>query len=179
MEVIKETLWKRCLSTPTKPPAKNSNIYLSETAYQHKGTRKKCKKTNQCAIIQWQRQCLMYKPHGKPRPKSKTSGISKHSPSPLHHTFLLRRARFNAQPLSALTSRVYYTPVRGDECIALLCSLSRVASASFSFLIFNDVLVSSTLTPPVNRRHFFIHNYFEFTFLHIWAFLTFGLSLYV
>ena len=25
----------------------------------------------------------------------------------------------------------------------------------------------------------FIHNYFEFTFMHIWAFLTFGLSLYV
>ena len=55
MEVINETLWKRCFSTPTKPPAKNSNIFLSETAYQHKGTRKKCKKTNQAAIIQWQR----------------------------------------------------------------------------------------------------------------------------
>ena len=41
MEVIWETLWKRCLSTPIKPPAKNSNICLSETAYQHKGTRKK------------------------------------------------------------------------------------------------------------------------------------------
>ena len=94
MEVIKETLWKRCLSTPTKPPAKNSNICLSETAYQHKGTRKKCKKTNQAAIIQWQRQCLMDKP--------KTSDISKQSPSPLHHTFLLGRARFTAQPLSAL-----------------------------------------------------------------------------
>ena len=66
MEVIKETLWKRCLSTPTKPPAKNSNICLSETAYQHKGTKKKCKKTNQAAIIQWQRQCLMDKPHCKP-----------------------------------------------------------------------------------------------------------------
>ena len=92
----------------------------------------------------------MYKPHRKPRPKSKTGDISKHSPSPLHHTFLLRRARFTAQPLSALTSRVYYTPVPGDECIALLCSVSRVASASFSFLIFNDVLASSTLTPPVN-----------------------------
>ena len=63
MEVIKETLWKRCLSTPTKPPAKNSNICLSETAYQHKGTRTKCKKINQAAIIQWQRQYLMYKPH--------------------------------------------------------------------------------------------------------------------
>ena len=62
MEVIRETLWKRCLSTPTKPPAKNSNICLSETAYQHKGTRKKCKKTIQAAIIQWQRKCLMYKP---------------------------------------------------------------------------------------------------------------------
>ena len=80
MEVIRETLWKRCLSTPTKPPAKNSNICLSETAYQHKGTRKKCKKTNQAAIIQWQRQCLMDKPHRKPWPTSKTSEISKQSP---------------------------------------------------------------------------------------------------
>ena len=102
MEVIRETLWKRCLSNPTKLHAKNSNIFLSETAYQHKRTRKKCKKTNQGAIIQWQRQCLMYTPHHKPRPKSKTSHISKHSPSPLHHTFLLGRARFTALPLSAL-----------------------------------------------------------------------------
>ena len=31
---------------------KNSNICLSETAYQHKGTRKKYKKTSQAAIIQ-------------------------------------------------------------------------------------------------------------------------------
>ena len=75
MEVIIETLWKRCLTTPTKPPAKNINICLSETAYQHKGTRKKCKKTNQAAIIQWQRQCLMDKPHRKPWPKSKISLI--------------------------------------------------------------------------------------------------------
>ena len=90
MEVKTETLWKRCLSTPTKPPTKNSNICLSETAYQHKGTRKKCKKTNQAAIIQWQRQCLMDKPHRKPWPKSKTSDIFKQSPSPLHHTFFAR-----------------------------------------------------------------------------------------
>ena len=48
------------------------------------------------------KQCLMYKPHRKPWPKSKTSDISKQSSSPLHHTFLLGRARFNAQPLSAL-----------------------------------------------------------------------------
>ena len=102
MEVIREILWKRCLSTPTKPPAKNSNICLPKTANQHKGTRKKCKKTNQAAFIQWQRQCLMDKPHRKPWPKSKTSDISKQSPSPLHHTFLLGRARFTAQPLSAL-----------------------------------------------------------------------------
>ena len=47
-------------------------------------------------------------------------------------------------------SRVYYTSVLGAECIARLCSVSRVPSASFSFLIFNDVLVSSTLTLPVN-----------------------------
>ena len=33
MEVLRETLRKRCFSTPTKPPAKNSNICLSETAY--------------------------------------------------------------------------------------------------------------------------------------------------
>ena len=108
MKVIKKTLWKRCLSTPTKPPAKNSNICLSETAYQYKGTTKKCKKTNQAAIIQWERQCLMYKPHRKPWPKSKTSDISKLSPSPLHHTFLLGRARFTAQPLSALGARLKF-----------------------------------------------------------------------
>ena len=97
MEVVRETLWKRCLSTPTKPSAKNSNICLSETAYQHKGTRKKCKKANEAAIIQWQRQWLMDKPHRKPWPKSKTSDIFKQSHSPLHHTFWLGRARFTAQ----------------------------------------------------------------------------------
>ena len=114
MEVIKETLWKRCLSTPTKPPAKNNNICLSETGYQNKGTRKKCKKTNQAAIIQWQRQCLMYKPHRKPWTKAKTSNISKQSPSPMHHTFLLGRARFTDQPLSALLMTPHYS----DLCSA-------------------------------------------------------------
>ena len=44
----------------------------------------------------------MDKPHRKPWPKSKTSDISKQSPSPRHHTFLLGRAPFTAQPLSAL-----------------------------------------------------------------------------
>ena len=48
------------------------------------------------------------------------------------------------------TIGVYYTSVLGAECIALLCSVSRVASASFSKVIFNDILVSSTLTLPVN-----------------------------
>ena len=119
MEVIKETLWKRYLSTPTKPPAKNSNICLSETVYQHKGTRKKCKKTNQAAIIQWQRQCLMYKPHRKPWPKSKTNDISKQSPSPLHHTFLLGRARFTAQPISAL--------IAGAPCSRVLARFASLA----------------------------------------------------
>ena len=95
MEVIRETLWKRCLSTPTKPPPKNSNICVSETAYQHKGTMKKCKKTNQAAIIQWQRQCLMDKLHRKPSPKSKISDISKQNPSPLHHTFFARTRSFH------------------------------------------------------------------------------------
>ena len=111
-----ETLWKRCLSTPTKPSEKNSEICLSETAYQHRGTRKKSKKTNQVAIIQWQRQCLRDKPYRKPWPKSKTSDISKQSPSPLHHTFLLGRARFTAQPLSALV-----TMVRKVKSLCLPC----------------------------------------------------------
>ena len=44
----------------------------------------------------------MVKPHRRPWPKSKTSDISKQGPSPLHHTFLLGRACFTAQPLSAL-----------------------------------------------------------------------------
>ena len=39
-------------------------------------------------------------------PESKTNDISKQSPSPLHHTFLLGRARFTAQPLSALVVSV-------------------------------------------------------------------------
>ena len=106
MEVIRETLWKGCLSTPIKPPAKNSNICLLETAYQHEGTRKEFKKTNQAAIIQWQRQYLMDKPHRKPWPALKTSDTSKQNPSPLHHTCLLGRARFTAQPLSALAQSV-------------------------------------------------------------------------
>ena len=106
MEVIKETLWKRCLCTPTKPPAKIATFASRTTAYQHKGTRKKCKKTIQVAIIQWQLQFLMYKPHhiasfASPdlsRKQAKTSDISKQSPSPLHLIFLLGRARFTAQP---------------------------------------------------------------------------------
>ena len=120
MEVIRETLWKRCLSTPTKPPAKNSNICLSEAAYQHKGTRKKCKKTDQAAIIQWQRQCLMGKRHRKPWPKSKTSDISKQSPSQLHHTFLLGRARFTAQPLSPLLLRTYERSTCSKSTLSIL-----------------------------------------------------------
>ena len=40
----------------SKPPAKNSNTCLSETAYQHKGTMKKYKKTNPAAIIHGRKQ---------------------------------------------------------------------------------------------------------------------------
>ena len=50
----------------------------------------------------------MDKPHRKSWPKSKTSDISKQSPSPLHHTFLFGRARFTAQPLSALRDSKRY-----------------------------------------------------------------------
>ena len=119
MEVIRETLWKRCLSTPTKPSAKNSNICLSETAYEHKGTRKKCKKTNQAYIIQWQRQ--YWTNHiASPYRSWKQATFLKQSPSPLHHTF---RARFTAQPLSALFLSYGAPLARARACGAPLESL--------------------------------------------------------
>ena len=152
MEVIKETLWKRCLSSPTKPPAKNSKICLSETAYQHKETRKKCKKTNQAAIIQWQRQCLMYKTHRKPWPKSKTSDISKQSPSPLHHTFLLESARFTSQPLSALVcSRDNFAPKTG--CLAWVqSSIVQLLSHCFASLSLHGILIDQGENDPLKIR---------------------------
>ena len=54
---------------------------------------------------------IMYKPHRKPRPKSKTSD----TPSLLHHTFLLGRARFIAQPLSALRVIAHFTVAGENE----------------------------------------------------------------
>ena len=53
MEVIKETFKRDVCLLQLNLPQKNSNICLSEAAYQHKVTRKKCKKTVQAAIIQW------------------------------------------------------------------------------------------------------------------------------
>ena len=50
--------------------------------------------------------------HIQALPKSKTSDISKQSPSPLHHTFLLGRARFTAKPLSALINTTRTAPIR-------------------------------------------------------------------
>ena len=52
----------------------------------------------------------MYNRHRKPWPKSKRSNISKQSPSPLHHTFFLGRARFTTKPLSALPISVKRRP---------------------------------------------------------------------
>ena len=103
MEVTRETPFKRdvCL-LQLNLPQKISNICPLETTYQQKGTRKKWKKTTRAAIIQWQRQCLKNNLTKLPWPKSKTGGISRQSPSPLHHTFLLGRTRFTSQPLSAL-----------------------------------------------------------------------------
>ena len=51
---------------------------------------------------------------------------------------------------SAATSRVYYTSILGAECTALLCSVSRVASSSFQSIKFNNTLVNSARTLPVN-----------------------------
>ena len=87
---------------------------------------------------------------------------------------------------------MYYTSVLGAECIALLCSVSRVASASFIKVIFSDVLVSSTLTLPVNiytwkkkkpcspgatkifSNFFFFFNFFNFFLIFIFYFLFFN-----
>ena len=60
-----------------------------------------------------------------------------------------------------MTLRTFFNSTAGQgfqntkwpKCIALLCSVSRVASASFSFLIFNDVLVSSSYT---SSEHFYL-----------------------
>ena len=131
MEVIRKTIWKRYLSAPTKPLAKNSNISFSETVYQHKGKRKKCKKTTQTAMIQWQ--CLMDKPHRKPWQKSKTGDISKQRPTPLHHTFLLGRASFTVQPLH----------VRHKG----FCSRN-TPQAHFAFVSTHEGAFSSSLTLP-------------------------------
>ena len=51
------------------------------------------------------------------------------------------------------TSRVYYTSVLGAECTALLCSVSRVASSSFSKVIFNDALTKWTFSLGRRRSH--------------------------
>ena len=65
----------------------------------------------------------MNKSHRKTWPKSKTSDISKHSPSPLHHTFLLGGARFTAQPLSALDTCLHLS-VSGHVTSKILESFS-------------------------------------------------------
>ena len=51
-----------------------------------------------------------------------TGDISKQSPSPLHHTFLLGRARFTAQLLSALISRVQWSVTYRILCHTLVQS---------------------------------------------------------
>ena len=85
----------------------------------------------------------MYKPHRKPRPKSKTSHISKHSPSPLHHTFLLGRARFTALPLSALDlpdqSQLSVKNIQQGICIFLQNTVTNVTSLKTSKLLITKV----------------------------------------
>ena len=113
MEVIKETLWKRCLCTPTKPPAKNSNICLSDDSVPAQRNKEEVQENNSSrhnsvTASDSNVQTTSYRKFRKPWPKSKTSekkkqqaktsDISKQSPSPLHLTFLLGRARFTAQP---------------------------------------------------------------------------------
>ena len=64
----------------------------------------------------------------KPRPKSKTSDISKQSPSKLHHTVLLGRARFTAQPLSALVAFADNRSIFYRACAKFVTQLKRFAS---------------------------------------------------
>ena len=100
----------------------------------------------------------MYKPHRKPWPKSKTSDISKQSPSPLHHTFLLRRARFTAQPLSALVSRGckrlvnlrFPNPVGRTACTSFLSS-----KTSLKMVIWFSFKVIFSLPTALGRHVWF------------------------
>ena len=104
MEVIKETLWKRRLSTPTKPPAKNSNFCLSDDSVPAQRNEEEVQENNSSRhnSVTAALSNVQTTSYRKPWPKSKKSVISKQRPSPLHHTFLLGRARFTSQPLSAL-----------------------------------------------------------------------------
>ena len=71
----------------------------------------------------------MYKPHHKPKPK--TSDISKQSPSPLHHTFLLGRACFTAQPLSALLPTEYEFQFQPSaESLHPTCTVEQIKQSS-------------------------------------------------
>ena len=113
------------MSTPTKPPAKNSNIFLSETAYQQKlrneeevQENKSSRHNSVTAAVsngQTTSQALASRPQALTEEKQRHL-ISKQSPSPLHHTFLLGRARFTAQPLSALLES-FPESARSKSCL--------------------------------------------------------------
>ena len=94
----------------------------------------------------------MDKPHRKPRLKSKTSDISKQSPSPLHHTFFLGRARFTAQPLSALFATV---DIREKSAHS-----TKVGALQQNFDV-NFRKTERTKFEAELRSHFFAH-YFSF-----------------
>ena len=107
----------------------------------------------------------MYKPHRKPWPKSKTSDISKHSPSPLHHTFLLGRARFTAQPLSALA-------MTNEQCsdygslyshLTWLYGFTSTDSSSLVTCVIMDVLSMNAFKLSPNDQSF-PHNQCSFVF---------------
>ena len=87
--------------------------------------------------------------NGQTTSQSKTSDISKQSPSPLHHTFLLGRARFTAQPLSAL---VWY----GNDSGSTLhySSIKSKAHATNNNKKFKQI--KSTLTSTTYKRVKFV-----------------------
>ena len=77
--------------------------------------------------------------------ENKRHFYSKHSPSPLHHTFLLGRARFTAQPLSTLLQTFFFSLLARCQALSTHArpDIGCFAVSIFTFLLSRvDLLIS-------------------------------------
>ena len=94
-----------------------------------------------------------------------TRDISKQSPSLLHHTFLLGRARFTAQPLSALQTetvmedalKYLYT---GSVAVAEERAHNLIATANFLLLPGLKIMAQNVLKKTVSTENCLFNYYF-------------------